>query len=174
MIWKQVFNFPNYEVSEEGQLRNKTTLVIFNGWQDKDGYIKVTLRQHGIVKTWYLHRLVCEAFNGQCQEGMCVDHINTTRTDNRIANLRYISTTENSRQGGYFHKGKPKSEQTKAKISAAQLGIKHSICYLTEEAVKDIRRSRLFGIPISDLVKKYNVSRSTISMAATGRNWKHI
>lgn len=52
-------------------------------------------------KTRTVHSLVAEAFLGPRPEGYDIDHINSTKTDNRAENLRYVTHTQNMR---YFYK----------------------------------------------------------------------
>ena len=44
----------------------------------------------------YVHRLVWEAFNSPIPDGYEIDHINTIRYDNRLVNLRLVTSKENS------------------------------------------------------------------------------
>lgn len=48
-----------------------------------------------IGKTRLAHRVVWEVFNGEIPKGMEIDHINTIRGDNRLSNLRIVSSKEN-------------------------------------------------------------------------------
>ncbi len=59
------------------------------------GYLRVSLSQKGVSKSRTIHRLVMLAFVGSCPVGYEVDHINYDVTDNRLANLRYVTCTEN-------------------------------------------------------------------------------
>lgn len=71
----------------------------------------------------YVHRLVWEAFNGEIPQGMEIDHINTNRLDNRLCNLRLVSSSENKRNpltiGKYkeSNKGKPHTYEQRMKAS---------------------------------------------------------
>jgi hypothetical protein len=61
------------------------------GSEDKRGY-----RQIGVKGTKYLaHRLTWIYFNGDIPEGLDIDHINRTPSDNRIENLRVATRKEN-------------------------------------------------------------------------------
>ena len=50
----------------------------------------------GIGGTKYIHRLVLEAFVGPCPEGMETCHNNGVRTDNRLENLRWDTSSANN------------------------------------------------------------------------------
>lgn len=63
------------------------------------------------------HRFIWEAFNGEIPEGMEIDHINTNRSDNRLENLRLVSSSENKRNPTTLERYK---QSNKGKGSKAQ------------------------------------------------------
>lgn len=96
-VWKQSLSFPQYEISNQGNVRHvkfkKTRKPLLN----KNGYLSLMLNKNDKKNSRakvYLHRLVAEAFIGQSK--LSVDHINGVRTDNRVENLRYLSLAKNS------------------------------------------------------------------------------
>lgn len=60
------------------------------------GYDMVCLSKNGIRKVCQVHRLVAEAFIDNPENKPFVDHINTIPYDNRVENLRWVDSVENS------------------------------------------------------------------------------
>ena len=99
-IWtNSAWNPARYEVSDCGNVRNKKTGRILHPGHTKDGYLQVVLYKDGKKKTYRLHRLVWESFNGSIPEGYEVNHINEDKTDNRLCNLNLMTRTQNVNWG---------------------------------------------------------------------------
>ena len=47
-------------------------------------------------KRYYQHRVIWEMHNGPIPEDRCIDHINRDKKDNRIENLRCVTTRQNN------------------------------------------------------------------------------
>lgn len=78
-----------WKVSTSRKIRIGSTA----GCKQKNGYIVVRVNK----KLHYAHRIIWEMFNGEIPRGMEVDHINHTRDDNRIENLRIVTRKGNCR-----------------------------------------------------------------------------
>ena len=96
-VWKEVIDFPNYEVSSFGRIRTQRggKEYIKKPSLDKKGYQIVSLgtgKRGGIVKK--LHRLIAEAFIPNPDQKPTIDHINRIKADNRVENLRWANPTE--------------------------------------------------------------------------------
>lgn len=52
------------------------------------------------------HRLIWEVCNGPIPDGMCIDHINGVRHDNRIENLRIVTHAENMKNMRLYNNSK--------------------------------------------------------------------
>ena len=69
-----------------------------NGQWDGDRFI-YSRKGH---KTLKVHRLVCEAFNGQPEEGQVCMHLNEDSSDNRPENLAWGTQMENLNAPGFI------------------------------------------------------------------------
>ena len=106
MEWKQLRDY-NYEISINGDIRNKTTGKVMKQRIQKEGYLLIDLKIPGVEinknvnKTFRTHRIIAEAFLGARPYGWEVDHINKVRNDNRVENLRWMNKSENSSNRTY-------------------------------------------------------------------------
>lgn len=88
-IWRPT-RYAGYFVSNEGRVRRGQRIL--KGRQHSNGYIRIS---PGFGKDAYVHDLVLEAFVGPRPAGWEADHINCERSDNRAANLRWLSVADN-------------------------------------------------------------------------------
>ena len=111
-VWKDIEGFPGYQVSNMGRVRthNKITYTTRHGarhWKDrilkqkvrKDRCCQVNLWLNGKATTQYVHRLVAEAFIGKPADNMTVNHKDGDRGNNTVANLEWLTLTDNIRHG---------------------------------------------------------------------------
>ena len=97
-VWVECRYYPNYSVSNLGNVRRNKDGKIMKQYQQKNGYVYVWLTRKDGTSAIPVHRLVCIAFHGDegYENGLFVDHINTIRNDNRSENLHWVSPKENS------------------------------------------------------------------------------
>lgn len=93
--WKTINGFENYMVSNLGRIKNSKTGRINNGGLC-NGYLRVGLCRE--KKTYYflVHRIVASTYIDNPYNKPIVDHINTDKLDNRVENLRWVTSSENS------------------------------------------------------------------------------
>jgi len=125
-----------------------------------DHYLITQLRRGGKRVTVRVHRLVLEAFRGKRPTGKQCGHLNGNRTDNRLANLKWITPEENYAQRD--------AHGTTAR------GERMGNAKLTEREVQAIRGERKMGAPYKCLAKKYGVTETNIGSIVSGRTWKHV
>lgn len=93
-LWKAVPDYPNYEVSTWGRVRNIERGTFLKPKLDK-GYYRVHLSKKCDVKPKAVHRLVAEAFIEGNHDGLQVNHINGYKTCNDVWNLEWVTPSEN-------------------------------------------------------------------------------
>ena len=114
-IWRPIKDYPNYEVSNLGQVKNIKTGKILKSSKDKKGYNCISLWKNNKSKSFRKHRLVAEAFIPNPNNLPCVDHIipvSMGGTD-EASNLRWVTYTENNN-----------NPLTKENMSKGQIGKK--------------------------------------------------
>ena len=106
-LWQPIEGYEGfYEVSDHGRVRSLDRTVRCKGGHrtirgrvlhpgtDKDGYKKVDLSSHGIVKTHRIARLVAKAFvDGDTS--LTVNHKDLNRANNAASNLEWVTAADN-------------------------------------------------------------------------------
>lgn len=149
--WKRIDNYPMYEISDRGEVRNSRTNKILGRRVDKDGYRQVQLYGNGPVVNHKVHRLVAEAFIPREPERDQVNHLNGDKEDNRVENLQWCTRSENTKHA-YAEL------QFKANIRPAILA--HT--KLDETKIRDAMELREEGLPVKEIARMYGVSIHSI------------
>lgn len=95
-MWKIVEEFPNYEVSKDGIVRNRKTLRELAVHTNKPGYSFCRLSKNGKVSNVSLHRIVlCTWDKRENMEEMVVNHKDGNKKNNNLENLQWLSKNKN-------------------------------------------------------------------------------
>ena len=96
--WKVIDFASNYEVSNTGFVRNKTTKYILKGRETVNGYLQVSLKIDNKNKFMnkYIHRLVAQFWLDNIDNKKEVNHIDGNKKNNNILNLEWVTAKENS------------------------------------------------------------------------------
>jgi len=173
-VWKDVVGFESsYEVSSLGRVRSKTRLVVdrkskrifksrvLSPGVQSNNYLGIWLYANSKSISRLVHHLVAEAFIGPRPDGMDVDHVNGDRTNNSVANLRYLTIAKN-RSANHRHK------------DAKRPAKKGKSTRLTPEIVAVLRAAKQRGENMRKYADDLGVSASTVYHATQGRSWQNV
>ena len=157
--WKDIPNYPDYQVSNLGQVKsfkNKSPRILkptFNC------YWRVNLSKEGRVYKEAVHKLVAISFIGP-QLNTLVRHLDGDVNNNCLTNLSYGTQVDNIAD---------------AIAHGTQVrGEKCAIAKLTDSNVIELRQLRADGTPVLELANKYGVSVQAIYLVLQGNTWSHI
>lgn len=174
MEWRPCARFPDYEVSECGDVRRRVAGVHrpvgyrLKGHINCDGYIAYAFRgQNGKKTLATAYRLVAEAFIGPPPSpDHEVAHNNGSRISAHYRDLRWALRAENDADTEVHGTARKGENNGRAKI--------------TEDDVRFIRREyrrvKSLRIPggLVSLERQFHLHRATIINIATGNSWRHV
>lgn len=169
--WKPVVGFEGrYEVSDLGRVRTLLRIPkLIRGVPSHNGYPRVCLSR-GPAKedhvSHVVHRLVLVAFVGPPAAGQECDHINGDRADARLANLRWVTRSENATYAHRRHRAAPWTggeRNGNAILTAPQARL-----------IQELRRINAVSGWIATLASAWNLHRGVIESVACGRTWASV
>lgn len=125
-----------------------------------DGYIFLHLREVGRSSRKPLHTAVAEAFIGPRPDGMEVCHNDGNRQNASADNLRYATRAQN--------------HADMIQHGTHQIGERHPMAILNEQAVVRIRNTERRGGYLGTLAKEYGVTPQAIHRVVTRKSWAHV
>ena len=91
-IFKVIEEFPSYQVSNLGNIKNsKGDLMVVGKRKTNSGYLQVRLFYNGKYYYRYIHRLMAIAFIPNPNNYRTVNHIDGNKINNVITNLEWAS-----------------------------------------------------------------------------------
>ena len=95
---KPIPDFPDYYASRDGKIFSLVKQQIKENYYDEETceYERIQLINGEGSKTVYIHRVVYETHTGPLEKNKVIDHINRNKRDNRVENLRQVSSKINA------------------------------------------------------------------------------
>ena len=150
---RKISGYPNYTISDSGDIRNIKRGRVLKTTPRKDGYVIVMLYNGGESRAFYVHRLVLRAFVGISANQ--ANHINGDKSDNVLSNLEYCTAKQNTihahRTGLVVIK-----KETYEKIAIANRKVG------AEDALK-MKKMSANGLSFRSIGKFFNVHHKTVS-----------
>lgn len=157
--WKQHPIYTKYYFCEDGRVvscAKKTPKQVYGTGCGQAKYKAIVVSG---IKKLYIHRVVCELFNGRPQDGQICRHLDGNKYNNAAKNLAWGSYVDNS-QDMILH-------------GNGLFGVKNPMAKLTQEQVFLLRQKReKTKMPYYKLAKEFGVSTMTAFRAITQRSWK--
>jgi hypothetical protein len=97
-IWKIIEDFPEYEVSNFGQVRSLKfkRCTILKLMKKENGYMCVNFMKDSKVYQRLVHRLVAKYFIDNPNNYNIVNHIDEIKDNNHFSNLEWVTQRENT------------------------------------------------------------------------------
>lgn len=169
-IWKDIPDFPGYQVSNMGRVRssnkcnNNQKYKLLTTWRFNENW--PNYRPLAVLyknkKRHYrpVHRLVLHVFVGPCPDGMQCCHNDGNKTNNKLENLRWDTPHANA--------------MDKYKHGTMPLGENNVWSKLNKQQIVEIRNRHRNGESSRKLAKELGVNKSTILRIARSETWNHI
>lgn len=95
--WKIIKNYPDYKISNCGDIFSVKSSQILKPTLNEGGYYKIALTNDtNKRKSMSVHRLLYNTFEGIIDEDKVIDHIDRNKINNKLSNLREASLSENA------------------------------------------------------------------------------
>lgn len=165
-IWCDVIGYEGlYQVSNLGRMKSfhRRQVKLLNLETDLNGYIRCGLYKEGKTKHAFVHVLVAQAFIPNPEGKRQVNHIDGSKSNNRVENLEWLTPSENIAHA--FDLGLRKS------------GCEHFRAKLLPEQIRDIRTNCVPGNPelgFKAFARKFNVTPKIIRDAYYKKSYINI
>jgi len=170
VIYKDIVDFPGYQVSDEGLVRRlcksgkykQLKLTVIDG-----GYQRVSLYKNGEKFNRCVHTLVLETFICKKPEGLEARHFpDKDPSNNRLYNLSWGTKKQNNLDKIFHGTNRPKHPN--------MVGIKHPQAKLKDADIVDIFRRKRSGQSIVDIGKHYHINHGHVYRILNRDVWSHV
>lgn len=108
--WRDIEGYDGfYQISDKGRVKSIKRQRVLSGrkyivnkekilkpYKHNGGYLKINLCKDGKVKSFFIHRLILQAFK-PTKEKLNVNHIDGNKENNNLENLEWVTQKENVR-----------------------------------------------------------------------------
>lgn len=156
--WLTIPEFPEYEISSTGRVRNIKTGYVRTPSINKDGYHSVPMQACGKRRRLNIARTVCELWNGKPFPGALALHEDDNQANNTPENLYW----------GTYHD----NVKDRRRHGNGQDGENNNNAIVTWEIVRKIRALNLEISHIPTVAREFSITISHCSNIVANRIWK--
>ena len=180
-IWKDIPNFEgHYQASTMGRLRSlnrsvnkkvgdeifissRTGRVFRLRYKKNRRYLSIRLSKDGNTKGYPIHRIIAITFIPNPENKPQVNHINGIKSDNRVENLSWMTSSENI------------NHAISSGLNKSVVGENHGSCIFKNEEVLKIRELYATGkYSYNDIGRMFNSNKCRIFEIVKRKTWRHI
>lgn len=161
--------YETYCVSTDGKVfsrnyRNKGITQELSQTTHPEGYKRVKVS--GRKNAFQVHRMVALAFIENPNKYPQVNHINGEKGDNRVENLEWCTNSQNQKHAfdNKLHIYANGENHVNAKLSEKEVF----------EILKELSEVKKYHGQLTDLAKKYGVTKHCILNIKTKKSWSHL
>ena len=149
------FGYSTYEVTPDGYIISLKQGLVLRPFIDRFGYCNYSLwRDDGVRFTMRAHQLVAKVYLPNPHNHPQVNHKDGNKLNNHFSNLEWVSNLDNA------HHAIEHGLMPHAVLNESQV---HQICQMLEQ-----------GHTQSNIARRLNLTRSSVSSVKNKRTWMHI
>ena len=158
--WRPITRFPNYQISNNGDVVNITTGRKLKPIRESTGYSHVTLCDNGQQYQTSIHRLVAQEFIANPDNKPMVNHIDGDKSNNHVGNLEWCTPSENMQHAYRTGLQKPIASQIRSSLAKS--------AEVRRKPVRNLDTGAEYP-SIAECAKAENLQHSAISFHLTGK-----
>lgn len=160
-IFKRIDDYPNYEVSNFGNVRSIKSKKILKPFISNPGYLIVSLCNKGTVRKFPNHRLVAKAFLIPQNNDTIVNHKDGIKTNNKLDNLEWSTFAKNNKHS--YDRG----------LNIPKYGENNFATKISSDIILEIKKLSKEGLSFNKISKLYNISAPYVGQIVKGKRRKY-
>jgi len=117
-------------------------------------------------RDWLLHRVIWETANGPIPHKLEINHLNGIKTDNHLANLELVTSSENTQHA--YRTGLIDREKHRRNTLRGEA---HGQAKITQGIADSIRSDLDGGLSQRAAARRHGISQKTVWAIAAGQRW---